>query len=248
MLTVAATKGPIGVNRRFTDEQLRVDIQAGMKAADIARKYAVSPAAVSKRVKQLGLTTLTAAVQPFEARRHVRQSIDAMEQVGRNLEKANLLMDACDEWLRDADDPSKYDIGARSEEIDVTYEVEVSTPQGFRVEKRKKPLTFLMDQLEGRDEDGARFIGWKYGEAKRADPRDLILKTAQETRGNLSLAADLARTLADIRVMHTFREVTLQEIAKVAPEVAVNIAEAVRRSIVLQGLLDGGPIFSGDSA
>lgn len=154
-------------------------------------------------------------------------------------------MDACDEWLRDADDPAKYDIGARADEIEVTYEVEVTSGDTLRIEKRKKPLTFLMDQLDGYDEDGARFVGWKHGETKRADPRELILKTSQETRGNLSLAADLARTLADIRVMHTFREVTLQEIAKVAPEVAERIAEAVRRSIVLQGLLDGGPIFSG---
>lgn len=234
--------------QKFTDKQLRADVQAGMKAVDIAAKYGVSRSAVSQRVKQLNLTTTVAAVQPYEARRYVRQSIDAMEQIGRNLEKANLLMDACDEWLRDADDPSRYDIGARADEVEVTYEVEIITPQGVRYEKRKKPLTYLMEQFSGQDEDGARFCGWKHGETKRADPRDLILKTSQETRGNLSLAADLARTLADIRVMHTFREVTLQEISKVAPEVAERIAEAVRRSIVLQGLLDGGPIFSGNDA
>ena len=44
-----------------------------------------------------------------------------MAELRRCFERVNLLFDACDRWLRDADDPSRYDIGPRAAEVLVTY-------------------------------------------------------------------------------------------------------------------------------
>lgn len=231
-----------GVNprgARFTDEQLRADLQAGMRPADIARKYGVTRQAVGLRVKQLDLTTASAAVAPVESERHVAQQIDAMEQLTLNVRRANLLMDACDEWLRDVTDPEKYDIGPRAGEIDVGYQVEVRTESGYRTVKRKKKLDLLLSDLEGVDDDGARFVRVEKGEYRHADPRELILRTQQETRQTVGLVADLIQKLIDVRTMEAWREAVLEEVAKESPDCARRIAERVRRSIVLYSAFSG---------
>lgn len=225
--------------RKFTDAELRSDLAAGMRPVDIAAKHRVSKAAVSKRVNRLGLTTSAAVIAPGESKRHVHQSLNAMEQLTKSLYHVNLLMDACHEWLKDADDPSRYDIGPRSGEVTVTYEVEIKTDKGFRVETRKKPLSQILEYCEVID--GERVSGYTKWESKHADPRDTILKTAAEARSTVNAAADIARMLADIKAMEAFRNCMISEIAKEAPEVASRIAEAVRRSIVLSGAYEGLP-------
>lgn len=231
---------PRGRERKFSDTQLRRDLVAGMKPADIARKYEVSPAAVSRRMSNLEKTTVAANVAPYESQRFVRHQIDILGQLALNISRANLLMDACDDWLRDADDPDRYDLGARSDELEVTYEVEIETEQGgYRTLKRKKKLSELMACLEGEDEDGARFCGWKHGEVKRADPRELILKTQQETRQTAALVADLITKLTNAQIMEDFRKAAIEEVRKESPDCAQRIADRLQRAIVLHAAFAG---------
>lgn len=226
---------------RFTDEQLRADLAAGLRPVDIARKYAVSRAAVSKRVNRLELSTTSAVAAPIESQRFVRRSIDAIGQLTHSLGRVNLLLDACDEWLRDPEAPERYDLGPRSSEVQVTYEAEVRTANGSLVTlKRKKPFSELCANLDdGRDEDGARFVGVVKGEYKTADPRELILKSAQEARQTVLAAADLAKMLSDAQMMQQWREVVLDAIGRAAPDVRDAIRAEIQSSLVLRGLLDG---------
>jgi hypothetical protein len=154
-----------------------------------------------------------------------------MEQLRKNLVGANLLMDACDQWLRDADDPTRYDLGARHDEIEVTYTVEIETQTGFRTEKRKKKLSHLMACLEGYDDDGARFFGWRHGEVKRADPRELILKTQNETRQTAALIINAIQELTNSLIMAEFRRSVIEEVAKESPDCAARIEERLQRTI-----------------
>lgn len=225
----------------FTDEQLREALAEGLTKAEIARRYGVSKPAVSKRVNRLGLTTAAAAHAPEESRRYARANIDVMEQLAKSLGKVNLLMDACDEWLRDPERPEVYDLGPRAGEVDIHYLVEARAANGtLRTEKRKKRLAELLGMLEGQDEDGARFSRVEKGEYKHADPRELILKTAAEARQTVNSLTEIARLLNDARAMEVLREAILLEIGKVDAGVASRIAEAVRRSIVCHTAL-GGP-------
>jgi DNA-binding Lrp family transcriptional regulator len=220
---------PKGNKRKITDQELRADIGVGLTNADIARKWGVTPAAISQRVKNLSAGTVAAAVAPVESQRFVGRSIDAMEELSHSLENVRKLMDACDEWLQDADDPGKYDVGPRTSDVYVTYyELDI---EGRR-KKVKKALSELIDIVEKKFEFEAT-------EYKVADPRELILKTAQETRATVTTVAELLDKIFNIRAVEAFRSAMLTEISKVDPSVAQRIAEAVQRSVVLYNSLGG---------
>lgn len=229
---------------RFTDQQLRADLAEGLSKAEIARKYGVSRPAVSKRVNRLELTTAAATHAPGESRRYAKANLDVMEELAGSLSRVNLLLDACDDWLRDADEPDRYDIGPRADEIDVTYLVQVccgEDKQGrpkFRTEKRKALLSTLIDRAK--DPRGDPIIGTEGCESKHADPRELILSTAAEVRKTVGSLTDIARLLTDVRSMEVLREAILLELGKADPDIARRCAEAVRRSLVLNTAL-GGP-------
>jgi hypothetical protein len=230
---------PRGKARKFTDQQLRDALQAGITPADFARQVGCSRQAVNLRVKQLELTTAAAAVAPLESQRFIRHNLGVMEQLSKNLVRANLLMDACDEWLRDAEDESRYNLEARSGEIDVTYKVEVRTDNGYRTLKRKKKLDELLGLLEGTDDDGARFVGVEKGEYKHADPRELILKTQAETRQTAGLIIEAMQRVTNARIMDEFRQACVEEIGKESPDCAQRIAERLQRAIVLHAAFAG---------
>jgi len=221
---------PRGVRREITDEQLRADLAVGMTPPEIAEKYGVSRQAVHYRVKRLQLTTVSATLAPGESQRYVGRQLDAFEQLNRSLGKVNLLLEACDRWLRDAEDPERYDIGARAEEVDITYVTHHETGERLVTVRHKEKLSVLLERLEDYHVEKTE---WRH-----ADPRELILKTAQEVRQTVQTAADLARMLADAQAMERFREALLAAIREVDPDVANQIAESVRRSILLCNAAD----------
>jgi len=220
-------KAPSGHESRITDAELRSEVATGLSVAAIARKYGVSRQAISKRVNRLGLTTVAAVVAPEESRRFVRRQIDCMEELTKSLRRVNLLMDACDEWLRDPDNPERYDVGARSTEVTVHY-IDYSGERPF---KTKAKLSELLDRISER-------VAWVSAETKIADPRQLILSTAQEVRQTVATAAELARMLVEMKQMESFREALLAEIEMVDRDVAGRIAERVRRSLIFQDTLE----------
>jgi hypothetical protein len=217
---------------QLTDELLRFEIGQGLKQAQIAVKYGVSRQAIHQRVKALVFTTTTIAViAPLESRQFVAVQLDAMEELGLCVHRVKLLQDACDTWLRDANDPTKYDIGPRGDEVKVTYWEPGDDGEDH---KAKASLQSLLRRVE----DGG-FLTVKH-DTHTEDPRNLILKTASEVRQTVGLAVQLAQMLADARAMQSFREAMLSAIAKVSPEVAQSIAESVR-SVLLLHHAAGGP-------
>src|SRR5258706_3584734 len=121
---------PSGVLKRFSDSQLRAGLEAGPSAIELAGLYRVSRSAVYKRIKQLGLTTVAATMAPVESARAVKCTIDVFEQLAKGLERANLLMDACDRWLRSPENADEYDVSARSADTWVVYEETGTGPKG----------------------------------------------------------------------------------------------------------------------
>jgi hypothetical protein len=219
-----------GRERKFSDAQLRADIGAGLKKAEIAKKYEVSASAVSQRCKQLGLTTaIVATVAPYESQRFASRTVDAMGQITKNLGCVNKLQDACDEWLTDAHDPEKYDLGPRADEVLVTYLI----PGDRGMVKQKDTLENLLARAGVTDVEEVS--------SKSADPRELILKTAAEARQTISLCADLAKRLADIQSMQALRDAIITEIAKADPDAADRIRQAVQNVLAIAGVLDAPP-------
>jgi hypothetical protein len=235
--------------RKVTDEQLRACVAEGLTAAAIARRFECSQANVSQRLKQLNLRTASQVAAPVESKRHVAAQIDVMEQLALNLRRANLLMDACDAWLRDADDSERYDLGPRGDEVLVTYFVEEEGPRGGKNRTgRKEPLDTLLARLERLTKKAGPTVCAEIGrtEFKHADPRELILKTQAECRQSVALFADLIQRLVDAETMQAWREAVVREVAKESPEVARRINERIRRTLVLHAAFaDPGEPASG---
>lgn len=113
----------------------------------------------------------------------LRHIADVGEELARCFNRINLLFDACDAWLRDADDPTRYDIGPRAEEIVVTYTI--PSPDGIPFRAKGKLSDLLAEVRTGK---GAMEAS---GETKYADPRSLVLKTAQQLQSQTQLLAQL---------------------------------------------------------
>jgi hypothetical protein len=222
----------------MTDAELHADLAEGLSSSQIASRRSISVQAVNKRRKRLRFQeTAVAVVSQPESARLVSAQLDALEEIAHSFSRIRLLMDACDRWLRDAEDPTIYDIGPRSEEVMVTYWD--SDDEGNPTRAKAK----LSELLRKVDNGGVLTIG---SVERYADPRGLIISTTREARAAVAQCIELAQKLADARAMQTLREKVLDEISKVSPEIAERIACAVRRVLVLHDAAGGsGALPSG---
>lgn len=151
---------------------------AGEALRDIAGRFAVSKSALERHKAEHLPPALTRA-QEADAE---AAALDVLAELRRCLARVNLLFDACDAWLRDPEDPARYDLGPRAEDLAVIYTE--PGPDGRPV-RRKAPLAELLARVE---RDGRAVAAW---ETRHADPRELTLKTAARLEGHLTLAAKL---------------------------------------------------------
>ncbi len=175
---------------------------AGEVMRNVALRFAISFAAL-QRHKANHLPEVLAEAKQWQANAHQlhvaavgvaiqdravaeeAHALDVMEELQRCFQRVNLLFDACDRWLRDADDPTRYDIGPRADDILVTYLDHSARDANGRPLRKKASLAHLLALAEG---SGAMVERW---DTKYADPRELVLKTAQQLTGQTQLLAKL---------------------------------------------------------
>jgi hypothetical protein len=148
----------------------------------IADQYGVSKTALLRHKAD----HLPAALAKGKEAKEEAHALGLVQQLERWLERVNLLFDACDRWLRDPEDPSRYDIGPRAEDLKVTYTELVN---GKPVQRKRK-LSELLAEIEG----SSRTV--ELVETKHADPRELILKTHARLQSNQEL---IARLLGELK-------------------------------------------------
>jgi hypothetical protein len=166
------------------------------------------------------------AVARHAAHRQAEESDHALSVMGeltRLFTRVNLLFDACDAWLRDADDPSKYDIGPRAEEVTVTYTVQIE--EGVPPLRCKASLQELVRRVE-RSIPGSAVIA---AESKYADPRELVLKTASQLQGQTQLLMSAMDKIHNAQEEERFRTAILTAIAEVDPDVRQRIIDHLQR-------------------
>lgn len=128
----------------------------------------------------------------------IAQGDVVMAELKKCFERVNLLFDACDRWLRDPDNPSRYDLCPRTEDIKVIYEENGINGKPVR---RKAPLSRILAKIEGA---GYQVESW---ETKHADPRELILKTANRLQGQVELLAKLMGELPPEKILVQYEPV-----------------------------------------
>lgn len=100
------------------------------------------------------------------------------------------LLRACDEWLTDPHDPTRYDLSPRAHEVWCHYE----TANGdARPTRKKERLSALLARLETASlREPYSFV---LVEQKSADPRKLIIETSKALEGHLRLLGEIVGKL-----------------------------------------------------
>ncbi len=180
-------------------EVIDKSLVAGSVLSGIAARYGVSQDAL-RRHKDAHLPVALARAEREQRQAHAAQlvdqageqdareqahALDVMEELQRCFTRVNLLFDACDRYLRDPDNPDRYDVGPRSEDVLVTY---TEPGEDGKPVRRKARLSRLLAQVEQGSADG---MVVDRTETKVADPRDLILKAAAQLTTQVQLLAKL---------------------------------------------------------
>ena len=113
--------------------------------------------------------------------------MDLLAELAECVKRVHLLSDACDRWLRDPDDPTRYDVGPRAEDVAVSYSRE--TEDG-RTVRRKERLAVLLARVE--EQAGATV---ELVQIRHADPRELLLKSYDRLESRLTLVGKLLAKL-----------------------------------------------------
>lgn len=170
--------------RREIDKAL---VAAQLPYRNIAERYAVSPQALLRHKADHLLAEIVAN---WQAERQ-QNGLDLAQEVRGWMDTITKLLRACDEWLTDPDDATRYDLGPRAHEVWVHHEV----PNGDgRPHRKKERLSVLLARLE----TAAVWPPYEIGlvETKHADPRKLILDTTRRLEGHLRLVAEIAGKIA----------------------------------------------------
>lgn len=161
------------------------DLVSGVSYRTVARRYGVSPSSLVRH-KREHLVALAGAVQDPTARAAtVSQAEDLLARLADSLDEVTRLFDACKDWLTDPDDPTRYDLSPRAEELTVVYTT--PGPNGRRL-RHKATLACLLAVAVERQGDDAEFVRLT---GRQADPRELILKTARRLEVQVQILASL---------------------------------------------------------
>lgn len=115
-------------------------------------------------------------------------ALDVMDELKSIFHFMHKLAAACDDYLTDPDDPTRYDLGPRASEVTVHYEDIVIDDEGEgHIKRRKAKLSELLDIARERTPDRT----YTLIETKFADPRKLIVSTAARLHAQIELLAKL---------------------------------------------------------
>jgi hypothetical protein len=108
---------------------------------------------------------LALVIQQAQAERHRADKIDCNAELYKCFQRVSKLSDACEEWLKDPEDPDAYTLEPRTTELNVIYD----EWDGERWVKRRATLSELLAGVE------SPTLRVKVVESKVSDPRKLLL-------------------------------------------------------------------------
>jgi hypothetical protein len=103
--------------------------------------------------------------------------VDVVGELQRSVKRMIRLCEACDRWLADPEDPVRYDLSPRAEEIMVTYSEDTGP-------RKRATLADLLARLGGA-------VRRDRVEMEAADPRRLLVMASTRMQAQLQLLAQL---------------------------------------------------------
>ena len=153
---------------------------------EIALQYGVTHGSLHRFLKD----RLAPQIAKRRAAEQVRDGETAVNQINKVMVRVQKMYDACDEYLQDPEDPDKYYLGPRGDEIMVDYYM--YDQEGKNITRFKDTLQNIINQLRGTNVTETRY--------KYADPRRLLLETAKVLNTQLELLARISGELKNINV------------------------------------------------
>ncbi len=153
------------------------DILSGMSIRDVAAKHKTQANSIVRFInKQLSLV-----IHDSELRARLESAEGIRGRLVAHLERIDKLFDACDEFLQDPDNPEKYYLGPRAQEVRVVYYIK--DDNGKRVKE-----SAMLDELLARAGERIEVDQTAF---EVTDPRKVILATAQVATKQLEVLARL---------------------------------------------------------
>lgn len=182
--------------------------------AKIANDYALSESAVKRYA--YGRLRLNAAKALAKGQYDGAALLSRVEDTIVNVQK---MYDACNDWLTDPTDHSRYNLEDRANELQVIYYEYYTDDKGNeRTIKKKANLQKLIDDVMGKEREAVEV------NSKRTDPRQLILMTAQTLNKQLETLSRIAGVV--------------KEVANIDVNVSVNTVLASNLVQIIQSEID----------
>jgi transposase len=170
-------------------EEIIRDIVGGeMSNRAVAEKYGISHGAVN-RYKNGRL--LPKAAEAARARDGA-EGAAVLARVEKVMERVQKLYDACDEYLKDPEDPGKYTLFPRAWELEVVYRETVPVGDKTRTVVRKALLQALLERVSGKLDIDPVTVNYR-----GTDPRKLLIEAARGMKEQLELLAKIQGAVKD---------------------------------------------------
>ena len=154
--------------------------------------YLYGPQQISNSLHRFLKARLGPQIARVRAEEQVRDGETAVKQINKVMVRVQKMYDACHEYLQDPEDPDKYYLGPRGDEIDIAI---LEYDKDDKPIRKKRSLQTIIDEING--SDGRTVTEWHY---KHADPRRLLLETAKVLNTQLELLARISGELKNINV------------------------------------------------
>jgi hypothetical protein len=164
----------------------RIAARTGTSVTSLRRHRDAHLADVIQRAERQHAVKVERAVVEREAGRDAA-ALDVMGELRTIFSRLNKMLDACDAWLTDAENPDSYDLDPRAHEVRVTYEERDDTGERTVVLRRKATLAELIARVE----QGLVNTTVVAVEHKHADPRKLLVETAAQLHRRPELLAKI---------------------------------------------------------
>lgn len=202
------------------------DLLRGQTDNAIANNYGL-PVSCVRRYRNGKMMTLISAIWDEEK---VEASLTIEQRIEDIASRMRKMLQACDEWLQDPDDPDHYNMSPRAEEVDIIYTTEETDDKGKVVRKKTKArLSDILARMEDKEMSpcGVYF--------HTVDTRKIMIETSRELASELRILAELQGQVRDIRIAENKPTIILNQVGGV---ILKNVSEEEMREAIISELKD----------
>lgn len=167
--------------------QINEKIRNGDSISSISKLYAISRDTITRHRDECMAKLLAEDKEAKEA--IVGDSL--IKQVREQIDYLHKIIVACDEWLTDPEDESKYYLGPRGEEVEIVYQQ--VDPDSGRITPSQRKAT-LQEILQAVESHGYIVRGVKFS---HSDPRELLIKGIGKLEGTVKMIHETSQRLIE---------------------------------------------------